>query len=55
VTVVTQGAKQKFAKGGRVTVFAAAPSGVSSAADVLLNAGVNGVFTILPKASGITA
>ena len=52
--------KQAFAQGGRITVIAAPPSGVSSAAGVLLDgndegvAGDNGVFTILPKARGIT-
>ena len=50
--------KQAFAKGGQITVIAAPPDGVSSAAGVLLDgndegvAGDNGVFTILPRARG---
>jgi hypothetical protein len=52
--------KQAFAKGGRITVIAVPPGGVSGASGVLLDggdqgqAGDNGVFTILPKARGIT-
>ncbi len=52
--------KEAFAKGGQITVIAAAPDGVSSASGVLLDgndegvAGDDGVFTILPKARGIT-
>jgi hypothetical protein len=52
--------KRAFAEGGRITVIAAPPGGVSSAAGVLLDgsdkgqSGDNGVFTILPKARGIT-
>jgi hypothetical protein len=52
--------RQKFAQGGRITVIAAPPKGVSSAAGVLLDAndegvaGDNGAFTIVPKARGIT-
>ena len=48
--------KQKFAKGGRITVIATPPGGVSSAAGVALDgndegvAGDNGVFTILANA-----
>ncbi len=51
---------QAFAKGGQITVIAAPPGGVSSALGVLLDgndegtAGDNGVFSILPKARGIT-
>jgi hypothetical protein len=52
--------KQAFTKGGQITVIAAPPDGVSSAAGVSLDgndegvAGDNGAFTILPKARGIT-
>jgi hypothetical protein len=52
--------KQAFAQGGQITVIASPPVGVSDASGVLLdgndqgNAGANGVFTILPKARGIT-
>lgn len=52
--------KQAFAQGGQITVNAAPPDGVSSASGVALDgggqgqAGDNGVFTILPKARGIT-
>jgi len=52
--------KQKFAKGGRITVIAPPPGGVSSAAGVALDgndegvAGDDGVFTILANAGGIT-
>jgi len=52
--------KQAFAEGGKLTVIAAPPDGVSGAAGVLLDgnnegvAGDNGVFTIMPKARGIT-
>jgi hypothetical protein len=52
--------KQAFARGGRITVIAAPPNGISSSTGVLLDggdtgqAGDNGVFTILPKARGIT-
>ncbi len=52
--------KQVFARGGQITVIAASPDGVSSASSVLLDgndqgfAGNNAVFTILPKARGIT-
>ncbi len=52
--------KQKFAKGGQITVIAAPPGGVSSAAGVALDgndegvAGDDGVFTILANARGIT-
>jgi hypothetical protein len=51
--------KQAFARGGQITVIAAPPNGVSGASRVLLDgvykgpAGDDGVFTILPKASGI--
>ena len=51
--------KQTFAHGGQITVIASPPSGVSSAAGILLDggdegrAGDNGVFTILSKARGI--
>src|SRR5262249_35845846 len=52
--------KVAFGQGGRITVIASPPDGVSSAAGVWLDgndegvAGDNGVFTILPKARGIT-
>ena len=52
--------KQAFARGGQITVIAAPPGGVSGASGVLLDggdtgqAGDNGVFSILPAASGIT-
>ncbi len=52
--------EEAFAKGGEFTVIAAPPDGVSSASGVLLDgndagvAGDDGVFTILPKARGIT-
>ena len=52
--------KQEFAKGGQITVIAAPPGGVSDASGVSLDggdtgqAGDNGVFTIVPKARGIT-
>ena len=52
--------KGAFTKGGQLTVIAAPPGGVSSAAGVLLDgnnegiAGDNGVLMILPKARGIT-
>jgi hypothetical protein len=51
---------QKFLKGGRVTVIASPPNGVSSASGSLLDGngdgvgGDNAVFTILAKARGIT-
>jgi hypothetical protein len=51
--------RRAFAKGGRITVIAAPPDGISSASGVWLDgddqgqAGDNGVFAILPKASGI--
>ena len=51
--------KQTFAKGGQITAIAASPNGVSSAAGILLDgndegtAGDDGVFTIMPRASGI--
>ena len=51
--------KQTFNQGGRITVVAGAPNGVSSATGVMLDgndegtAGDNGVFSILPKARGI--
>ena len=51
--------KQAFARGGQNTVIAAPPNGVSGASGVLLDggdkgpAGDDGVFTILPEASGI--
>jgi hypothetical protein len=52
--------KQAFAQGGQITVIGTPPGGVSSASGVLLDGngegqpGDNGVFTILPRASGIT-
>lgn len=52
--------KQAFAQGGQITVIASPPGGVSDASGLLLDgnhegsAGDNGVFTILPKARGIT-
>jgi hypothetical protein len=52
--------KRAFAEGGRITVIAAPPDGISSASGVLLDggdkgqAGDDGVFAILPKARGIT-
>jgi hypothetical protein len=51
---------QKFLKGGRITVSASPPNGVSNASGVFLDgnnegvAGDNAVFTILAKATGIT-
>jgi len=51
VTLTTEG-KQTFANGGKLTVIASAPGGVSSAAGVLLDA-TDTVFTILAKATGI--
>jgi hypothetical protein len=53
-------APQTFKTGGQITVLAAAPGGVSSALGTLLDgknegmAGDNGVFSILPKARGVT-
>jgi hypothetical protein len=50
---------QKFKKGGRLTVTASPPNGISSASGVFLDgnneglSGDNGVFTILPNARGI--
>jgi hypothetical protein len=52
VTLTIQG-KPKFTKGGQIKVVAASPTGVSSAAGVLLDSN-DTVFTILPKAMGIT-
>jgi hypothetical protein len=52
--------KVAFPRGGQITVIASPPDGVSSAAGVWLDgngegvAGDNGLFTILPKARGIT-
>ncbi len=51
--------KQAFAQGGRITVIATPPGGVSSAAGVLLDGndegqrGDNGTFMILPRARGV--
>ena len=51
--------KQAFARRGQITVIAATPNEVSGATRVLPDgghkgqAGDDGVFTILPKASGI--
>jgi hypothetical protein len=51
--------KQAFAQGGQITVIAEPPNGVSGASGAPLDgnnegkAGDNGVFTILPKATGI--
>jgi hypothetical protein len=50
--LTTPATKKRFAKGGQITVIAAAPNGVSSASGVFLVSPT--VFTILPKASGIT-
>jgi hypothetical protein len=53
-------APQTFKQGGQINVLAAAPGGVSSAAGILLDgnnegkAGDDGMFSILPKARGIT-
>ena len=44
--------KQKFAKGGQITVIATPPDGVSGAAGDLLSAN-DTVFNILPKAKGV--
>lgn len=44
--------KQKFAKGGQITIIATPPDGVSSATGVFLAAN-DTVFNILPKASSI--
>jgi hypothetical protein len=52
--------KQGFAQGGQITVIATPTGGVTSASGVLLDgggqgrAGNDGVFAILPNASGIT-
>ena len=52
--------KEAFQQGGQITVLAAQPDGVSGASGVLLDggnqgqSGDNGVFTILPRGSGIT-
>jgi hypothetical protein len=59
-TSVLLSSRQAFAQGGQITVVAAGPNGVSSALGALLDGnnqgagGDNGVFTILPKARGIT-
>jgi RHS repeat-associated protein/uncharacterized repeat protein (TIGR01451 family) len=51
--------KQAFAQGGRITVISTPPSGVTSAAGVLLDGnnegqpGDNGTFKILPRARGV--
>lgn len=52
VTLTVMG-KPTFAKGGQITLMASAPHGVSSTAGVLLDTS-DTVFTILPKAKGIT-
>jgi hypothetical protein len=52
--------KQAFKQGGEITVNAMPPGGVTSALGVLLDgndegiAGDDGVFTIVPKGSGVT-
>ena len=52
--------KQTFPKGGRITVIASPPSGVTDSAGQALDgndenvAGDNGVFTILSNARSIT-
>ncbi len=46
--------KPTFPKGGEIAVIASAPNGVSSTAGVLLDSS-DTVFTILPKAKGVTA
>jgi hypothetical protein len=52
--------ERRVASGGQITVIAVPPGGVSGASGVLLDGGDegqvgdNGVFTILPKARGIT-
>jgi hypothetical protein len=51
-TVATTATRKTFAKGGRVRVIGAAPSGVSSAAGVFL--GTSPKFIIDPKAGGIS-
>jgi hypothetical protein len=54
------GGKQAFTQGGQITVIATSPGGVGGTSGVLLDgsdkgqAGDNGVFTILPRARGIT-
>jgi hypothetical protein len=51
---------QTFLKGGKITVIAAPPSGITNTSGVFLDGnnegipGDNGAFVILPKASGIT-
>jgi len=52
VTLMVKG-KTTFAKGGQITVLTSPPNGVSSTAGVLLDSS-DTVFTILPKAKGIT-
>jgi hypothetical protein len=52
VTLTIQG-KPSFAQGGQIRVSAAPPSGVKSADGLLLDT-IDSVFTILPKARGIT-
>ncbi len=52
VTLTIEG-RQKFAKGGQITVTASPPDGVSSATGILLDA-TDTVFAILAKATGIT-
>jgi hypothetical protein len=57
---VLLGSRQAFAQGGQITILATAPHGVSSTSGALLDGnnqgagGDNGVFTILPKARGIS-
>jgi hypothetical protein len=51
VTLFTIATPKTFANGGQLTIIAAPPHGVSSAAGVFLAASAQ--FTILPKATGI--
>jgi streptogramin lyase len=46
--------KQKFPKGGQITVIGLPPSGVRDTSGEFLDGGSNAVFTISPKAKGIT-
>ena len=53
VTLATSATQKTFAKGGQITVITAPPNGVSSAGGALLSSS-NTVFTILPRATGVT-
>jgi virginiamycin B lyase len=50
--ILTLAGKQKFPKGGQITVFAAPPGGVDSAIHVFLDH--NGILSISPKGTRIT-